>query len=142
MTAPTNDPYKAHNDNIIAEFRGNAGVVGGRYEGVPLVLVHHVGAKSGAERISPLAYRAEGDRIFVFGSKNGGPTHPAWYYNLVANPAVTVEIGTETFQATARELTGTERDEVYARQATQHPVFDAYQHKTTRTIPVIELSRT
>lgn len=142
MTTPSNDPYRTHNDNIIAEFRANAGVVGGPYEGMSLALVHHVGAKSGTERVSPLAYRAEGDRIFVFGSKAGAPTNPAWYYNLLANPTVTVEIGTDTFRATARELTGTERDEVFARQAAQHPGFDTYQRKTTRTIPVIELSRT
>lgn len=129
------------NQGIIAEFRANEGKVGGMFEGMPIALVHHVGARSGIARIAPLAYRAEGDRLFVFASKGGADENPAWYHNLVANPKTTVEIGTETFDVVAKVLTGAERDAVYARQAAAHPQFADYQRKTERIIPVVELER-
>ena len=90
------------NQQIIAEFRANDGVVGGQLAGVPLLLLHHTGAKSGTERVNPLAYQRIGNSVAVFASKGGAPTNPDWYYNLVAHPDVTVEIGTETHHATAR----------------------------------------
>jgi len=111
------------------------------FEGSPMILVHHIGAKSGVERIAPLVYLTADDRLFIFGSKGGADENPAWYHNLIANPKVTVEVGTETFAVTASVLTGAERDKYYAIQAAAHPGFAAYQEKTTRIIPVIELTR-
>lgn len=130
------------NREIVEEFRSNRGVVGGgRFEGKPVLLMTTTGAKSGQQRINPAMYLQEGQRIMVFASKGGAPTNPDWYYNLVANPSVTVEVGEETFEATSTVLTGEERDQVYARQAVLFPQFQEYQEKTTRTIPVIELTR-
>jgi deazaflavin-dependent oxidoreductase (nitroreductase family) len=130
------------NRNVIAEFRANGGKVGGMFEGAPLVLVHHVGARTGTERITPLVTYTEDGRLYIFGSKGGSPEHPAWYHNLVANPEITVELGTETFPAVARVLTGAERDEIFAKQAALAPQFAEYQRNTSRTIPVVELQRT
>lgn len=129
------------NKQVIAEFRENEGRVGGMFEGTPIALVHHVGARSGVERIAPLAYLADGDRLFVFASKGGADENPAWYHNLVANPKTTVEIGTETFDVVAKVITGPERDAIYAKQAAAAPQFAQYQQKTTRIIPVVELER-
>ena len=139
MTDTTN--FNDFNQNIIAEFRANAGKVGGMFEGAPMILVHHIGAKSGVERVAPLVYFAEGERIFIFASKGGADENPAWYHNLVANPKTKVEIGTETFDVVARVLTGAERDEYFAKQVAVAPGFGDYQRKTTRIIPVIELVR-
>ena len=132
------------NDQIIAEFRANGGKVGGQFTGAPLLLLHTKGARSGAERINPMMYRADGNRIFVFASFAGRPENPAWFHNLVANPQVNVEIGDETYAATATVLTGAERDQVFADQAGQYPGFAEYARQTTgiRTIPVLELTRT
>ena len=129
------------NRKVIAEFRETGGKAGGVFEGKPLVLVHHVGAKSGKERIAPLVPLLEGDRIFVFASKGGADTNPDWYHNLVANPDTVVEQGTETLRVTARVLSGDERDDVYAKQTEAEPQFGEYQRKTSRVIPVIELQR-
>jgi deazaflavin-dependent oxidoreductase (nitroreductase family) len=129
------------NSNVVTEFRENGGKVGGMFAGMPILLVHHIGAKSGTERVSPVAYLADGDRIFIFASKGGADENPAWYHNLVANPTVTAELGTETFQVTAVVLTGAERDEIFAKQAAAVPQFGEYEKKTTRTIPVVELRR-
>jgi deazaflavin-dependent oxidoreductase (nitroreductase family) len=133
--------FDGMNRKVIAEFRENDGKVGGMFAGAPLALVHHVGAKSGVQRIAPLVMLGEDDRIFVFASKGGADEHPAWYHNLVANPKTTVEVGTETFDVIARVLTGTERDEFYAKQSAVQPQFAEYQRKTTRSIPVVELMR-
>ncbi|GAB2668629.1 nitroreductase family deazaflavin-dependent oxidoreductase [Saccharopolyspora gloriosae] len=129
------------NRKVIAEFRERDGRVGGAFDGFPLVLVHHVGAKSGTERISPLVPLLEGERIFIFASKGGSAENPAWYHNLVANPRTRVETGTETVDVVARVLTGEERDEVYARQVAVAPQFAEYQRNTDRSIPVVELER-
>ena len=127
------------NAGIIEEFRTHEGKVGGFFEGRTLLLLTHRGARTGRVRTNPLAYRREGDRIFVFGSKGGSPSHPDWYRNLRANPEVTVEIGTRSFPAKAVEVTGPERDEIYARQVADWPQFGTYQAKVDRTIPVVEL---
>jgi deazaflavin-dependent oxidoreductase (nitroreductase family) len=128
------------NAGIINEFRANDGVVGGMFEGAPMVLLTTTGAKSGAERVTPLVHlQGEGDTVYVFASKGGAPEHPAWYHNLVAHPDVTVEIGTKRYAATATPVTGAERDEIFARQGALRPNFADYQQKTTRTIPVVEL---
>jgi deazaflavin-dependent oxidoreductase (nitroreductase family) len=130
------------NRKVIGEFRESGGKAGGVFEGKPLVLVHHAGAKSGTQRIAPLVPLVDGGRIFVFASKGGADTNPDWYHNLVAHPETVVEFGTETFPVTARVLSGDERDDVYARQTKVEPQFGEYQRKTTRLIPVIELERT
>lgn len=129
------------NRRMIEEFRANKGQVGGMWEGRPLLLLTTTGAKSGQRRTNPVMYLREGDRLFIFGSKSGAPTHPAWYHNLLAHPQVTIEIGDQTYDAVAKPVTGAERDQIYARWATQYPQFGEYQEKTSRTIPVIELER-
>lgn len=127
------------NRNVIREFRASGGTAGGVFAGMPLVLVHHTGAKTGIERIAPLVALLNEGRIFVFASKGGSDDNPHWYNNLVAHPEVTVELGTETFPATARVLTGAERDDIYAQQSALQPQFAEHQRNTTRVIPVIEL---
>jgi deazaflavin-dependent oxidoreductase (nitroreductase family) len=127
------------NTKVIQEFRTNGGKVGGQFEGAPMVLLTTTGAKSGKPFTTPVMYLPDGDRVIVFASKGGHPTNPDWYHNLVAHPRVTVEIGTEKYEATAEVVTGAERDELYARQAQLYPGFAEYQAKTTRTIPVIAL---
>jgi deazaflavin-dependent oxidoreductase (nitroreductase family) len=129
------------NRGVITEFRASGGKAGGIFEGKPLVLVHHIGVKSGIERIAPLVPLVEDGRVYVFASLGGADHNPAWYGNLVAQPRVTVELGTETFTATARLLQGTERDEVYARHSALEPQFAEYQRLTERVIPVFELVR-
>jgi deazaflavin-dependent oxidoreductase (nitroreductase family) len=130
------------NRTVIDEFRTSGGTAGGVFTGKPLVLVHHIGAKSGKARVSPLVPLLEDGRIFVFASKGGSDSNPDWYGNLVANPNVTVELGTQTFPATARTLEGEDRDEIYAKQSAVEPQFGEYQRMTTRIIPVVELVRT
>ena len=129
------------NVRTIDEFRSNDGRVGGFFEGSPLLLLSTTGAKSGLPRINPMMYLADGDRFIVFASKGGAPTSPDWYHNLVANPAVTVEVGTENFEAEATVLAGDERDALYAKQAALYPGFAEYEQKTTRKIPVVALVR-
>lgn len=129
------------NKRIIDEFHANQGKVGGPFEGATLLLLTTTGAKSGQKRTTPLAYLQEGEHIYIFASKAGAPTNPDWYYNLVAHPTATVEIGTETFQARAVEIKGEERDQIYARQVQRMPGFGDYEQKTARKIPVIELQR-
>ncbi len=129
------------NQAIIAEFRANGGKVGGQFEGAPLLLLTTTGAKSGRRRTTPLMYNTDGDRLLVFASKGGAPTNPDWYYNVRANPTVTVEVGTDTFEATAAVVTGAERDRLFAHHAKQFPGFAEYQANTTRTIPVVALER-
>jgi deazaflavin-dependent oxidoreductase (nitroreductase family) len=129
------------NAKIIEEFRANDGKVGGPFDGWPLLLLHTTGAKSGAERINPMVCLQFEDRLFVFASKAGAPTSPDWYHNLVANPEVSVEIGTERFAARATALQGDERTRIYDEQASRYPTFAEYQEKTDRVIPVVELTR-
>lgn len=129
------------NKSIIEEFRANGGKVGGYFAGQPILLLHTTGAKSGQERINPVAYTTDGERLIVIASKGGAPTHPDWYYNLVANPLVTVEVGTEQFQARASVLTEPDRARLYQKMVTVMPGFADYERKTTRVIPVIALTR-
>ena len=128
------------NAQIIEEFRGNEGVVGGMFEGMTLLLLHDKGAKSGKAHIHPLAYLDDDGRYVIFASKGGAPTNPAWYHNLKAYPDVRVEVGTQAFDATAIELTGEERERVFRAQAERAPQFGEYAKKTKRTIPVIALT--
>lgn len=127
------------NRKTIEEFRANKGLVGGVWEGRPLLLLTTTGARSGQQHTKPLMYLREGDRVYIFASKGGAPSHPTWYHNLLAHPEVTVEIGDQTYQAIARPVTGAERDQIYARWAERYPQFREYQEKTTRVIPMIEL---
>ena len=132
------------NAQIIAEFRANEGRVGGNFEGAPMVLVHHRGRKSGREYVSPMMYLVhdtEPGTIYVFASKAGAPTDPDWYRNLTAAGDGSVERGTEAYKVAVRDVTGAERDRIYAEQASRYPGFAEYERKTAgiRTIPVLEL---
>jgi deazaflavin-dependent oxidoreductase (nitroreductase family) len=131
------------NQKIIEEFRANAGRVGGPFEGAPMILVHHIGARTGTERVAPLVYFPEDDGTMVIvASKGGAPTNPDWYHNLLANPKVDVEVGTETFPVRATELTPEERAPVWERIVAERPGFGEYQVKAGgRTIPVFRLER-
>lgn len=130
------------NARIIEEFRTNAGVVGGPFEGIPILLLHHTGAKSGQVRVNPVAYQAlDGGDVAVFASKGGADTNPDWYHNLVANPKATVEVGTDTFDVVAHVAEGDERERIWDRQKQDFPAFADYERKTTRQIPVIVLER-
>lgn len=130
------------NAGIIEEFRANAGVVGGVFAGAPMILVTHTGAKSGVERTTPLVYSRDGEQVVIIASMGGAPKNPQWFHNMKANPKVRVEIGTESFDATAEVLTdGPERQRLFDQQADLMPNFKDYQDKTTRVIPVVVLSR-
>jgi deazaflavin-dependent oxidoreductase (nitroreductase family) len=131
------------NQQIVDEFRANDGKVGGTFEGFPLVLVHHTGAKSGIERVNPLAYQRLGDdSVAVFASKGGAPTNPDWFHNLVANPNTSIEIGTQRYDVTARVATGEEREKIWEAQTTAFPNFAEYEATTGgREIPVVVLDK-
>ena len=129
------------NKRIIDEFRANEGRVGGPFEGKDLLLLHTLGAKSQQERINPVACIKDGERFAVIASKGGAPTNPDWYYNVVANPQVTVEVGTEKFQAKATVAEEPDRSRLYEQMVAVMPGFDEYRRKTTRMIPVIVLTR-
>jgi len=128
------------NAQTIAEFRRNHGKVGGNFEGAPLLLLHHVGARTGKQRVNPMMYLKDGDRYLVFASKAGADTNPDWYHNIKAHPDVQIEVGDETMDAHASEIKGPERDRLYARQASLYPRFADYQKQTKRVIPVMALA--
>src|SRR5262249_46336186 len=128
------------NAKIIEEFRANAGVVGGGFEGTPLLLLHHTGARSGQPRINPLAYLRDGDRYVIFASKAGAPTNPDWYHNLKTHPEVSIEVGADTVDVDAHEAQGEERERLFATQAERTPAFADYQRNTDRVIPVMVLT--
>jgi deazaflavin-dependent oxidoreductase (nitroreductase family) len=128
------------NQKIIEEFRANGGKVGGNFEGKSLLLLHTKGAKSGQERINPVACIRDGDRYVVIASKGGAPTHPDWFYNVFANPLVTVEVGTQTLQVRAAVAEEPERTRLYNKLVEMMPGFDDYRRRTTRLIPVIVLT--
>ena len=130
------------NQAIIDEFRANNGKVGGYFAGANMLLLHTVGAKSGKPRMNPLVYVTDGDRLVIIASKGGADTNPDWYYNLLANPNVTVELGTEQFQARATPVTEeSERSRLYAKMVEHRPGFAEYERKTNRKIPAIILER-
>lgn len=133
------DRARNWNDPIIQQFRANEGRVGGRFEGRPILLLHHTGAKTGTVRVNPLAYRKDGDRYVVFASKGGSPHNPDWYHNLVANPDAVVEVGTETHRVRARVADPDERERLWNMQKRDFPGFGEYERKTTRQIPVVIL---
>jgi deazaflavin-dependent oxidoreductase (nitroreductase family) len=128
------------NAKIIEEFHANEGRVGGMFEGMPLLLLHHTGAKSGKNRVNPLAYQSDNGRFVVFASKGGAPTNPDWYHNLKAQPNVTIEVGRDTIDVLASEATGEERERLFRTQAERVPQFGDYEQQTERVIPVIVLT--
>jgi len=135
MTEPSD-----FNGKIIAEFRANGGKVGGPFAGSDILLLHHTGARSGAERISPLAYQRVGESFAVFASKAGSPQNPDWYHNLIAHPGASVEVGTESVPVTARVAEPAERDVIWDRQKERAPHFAQYEEKAApRKIPVVML---
>jgi deazaflavin-dependent oxidoreductase (nitroreductase family) len=134
------------NTQVIAEFRANDGKVSGNFQGAPMILVHHVGRKSGSAYVTPMMYLADDNDPkvdYIFASKAGAPAHPDWYYNLVVAGKTEVEIGTETIPVSVTEVTGEKRDVIYAEQVSRFPGFGEYEVKTAgiRTIPVLALTR-
>lgn len=132
--------YDDWNRRVVDEFRGNGGKVA-QFEGRPLLLLHHTGAKTGTERVNPLVYLPVGDDFAVFGSKAGADTNPAWYHNLRAHPDTTIEVGTETLPVHARVAESAERERIWEEQKRENPNFAEYEQKTTRPIPVVVLER-
>jgi deazaflavin-dependent oxidoreductase (nitroreductase family) len=132
--------YDDWNRRVVDEFRGNGGKVA-QFEGRPLLLLHHTGAKTGTERVNPLVYLPVGDEFAVFGSKAGADTNPAWYHNLRAHPDTTIEVGTETLPVHARVAESAERERIWEEQKRVNPNFAEYEQKTTRPIPVVLLER-
>jgi deazaflavin-dependent oxidoreductase (nitroreductase family) len=132
-----------YNQQVIEEFRANGGKVGGPFDGFPLVLLHHTGAKSGTERVNPLVYQRLGDdTVAIFASKGGAPTNPDWYYNLVANPNTSIEIGTQRYDVTARVATADERERIWEAQKEAFPNFAEYETTAgDREIPVVVLDK-
>jgi deazaflavin-dependent oxidoreductase (nitroreductase family) len=129
-----------YNQRIIDEFRANGGKPPSWTGNSPLVLIHHRGARSGVDRVNPVAYLDDGGRYVIFASKAGAPTNPDWYHNLKAHPDTTIEVGSDTVTVTAAEVSGEERDRLFAAQAERSPQFTEYQQNTDRRIPVIVLT--
>ncbi|WP_137147608.1 nitroreductase family deazaflavin-dependent oxidoreductase [Mycolicibacterium sp. CR10] len=129
------------NRAIVEEFRANGGKVGGPFEGGTLLLLHTTGAKSGKTRLSPLAYLTIDQKMLIVGSYAGAPKDPAWVHNLRATPRAYIEVGTEAYDVEVRELPDDERDATYPKLTEAAPVFAEYQAKTTRAIPLFELTR-
>ncbi len=129
------------NQQVVNEFRANQGKVGGQLANMPVLLLTATGVKSGRTITKPLVYSKDGDRIVIIASFAGGPKSPPWYFNLVANPEATVEVGTERFRVKATVTSGEERERLFNRQAEQMPIFNEYRQKTTRQIPVVVLTR-
>ncbi len=132
--------FSDYNQKIIEEFRANAGKPPSWTGTSPLLLVHHRGARSGTERVNPVAYLEDGGRYAIFASKAGAPSHPGWYHNLKAHPETTVEVGSGRFEVTVEEATGEERERLFRRQVELSPQFGEYEAKTDRTIPVLLLT--
>lgn len=132
--------FSDYNQKIITEFRSHAGRPPSWTGTSPLVLVHHRGAKSGAERVNPVAYLEDNGRYVIFASKAGAPTNPAWYHNLKAHPETVIEVGSDTVDVTVEEATGEERDRLFRAQVERSPQFGEYEQKTDRTIPVLVLT--
>jgi deazaflavin-dependent oxidoreductase (nitroreductase family) len=142
MTHPAPDAARVFNRDVIEEFRANGGRVTGSLTGTPILLLHHVGARSGVERVTPLAYAPNrGGGCLIVASNGGSPTHPSWYYNLKAHPQTQVEMGTETFTARAEELEGTVRAEVWPVLLAESPSLREFDATTTRRIPLFLLIR-
>jgi deazaflavin-dependent oxidoreductase (nitroreductase family) len=129
------------NQTVIDEYRATGGKLTGDFEGVPMLILHTTGAKTGEPRVIPLMYRQEGDDLVIFASKAGAPTNPDWFHNLRAHPEVSVEVGAETRPVVAREAQGEERDRIWEAHKKEFPGFADYEAKTDRLIPVVVLER-
>ena len=129
-----------YNQRIIEEFRANGGQPPSWSGSSSLLLLHHRGAKSGVERVNPVAYLEDEGRYVIFASKGGAPVNPGWYHNVTAHPETTIEVGSDTVPVSANEASGEERDRLFAAQAQRSPQFAEYQQKTDRVIPVIVLT--
>ncbi len=138
---PDAESMKAFNKNIVDEFRANGGKVGGPFEGATILLLTSTGAKSGQPRLAPLAYFTIDGKMIIVGSKAGADTNPDWVHNLRANPQAHIEVGTDAYDVTARELSSEERDATYPKVVEFAPGFGEYQAKTNRVIPLFELQR-
>ena len=136
---PDTETLNAFNNSIVDEFRANDGKVGGQFANANLLLLTSTGAKSGKERISPLAYFRVDGKLIIIGSFAGASVNPAWVHNLRANPQAHAEVGTDAFDVTARELPATEREELFPKVTAAAPGFAEYQAKTSRVIPLFEL---
>ena len=142
MTKSAPDEGSDDNAEIIKEFRANQGRVGGPWAGTTLILIHHIGARSRAERVTPLGcFSQPGGRFVIVASSGGSPTHPNWYYNLKATPTITVEVGAQTFTVLADELAGAARAELWPKLVAQYPTLGEHQARTTRQFPVFMLTR-
>jgi deazaflavin-dependent oxidoreductase (nitroreductase family) len=142
MTNPAADSASDYNDTIIEEFRANGGHVGGPWADTPMLLIHHTGAKSGTERVTPLAYFPHpGGRFVIVASNGGSPAHPGWYHNLKAHPVIEVEVSSQTFSALAEELDDTARAELWPKLVAGAPTLSEHQGRTARQIPVFMLTR-
>jgi deazaflavin-dependent oxidoreductase (nitroreductase family) len=131
-----------YNAKIIAEFRAGAGRVGGPWEDIPLLLLHHTGAKSATARVNPVAYLPDSSRYFIWAANGGAPNHPAWYHNLKAHPITRIEVGNATVDVVAEEMTGAERDRLFARATGRYPQLAEAARKTDRLIPIVVLRPT
>ena len=131
-----------YNTKIIEEFRANSGRLGGEWAGTTLILIHHTGARSGTERVTPVGcFPLSNGRFAVVASNGGSPAHPGWYYNLKANPRITAELGSESFTVLAEELAGTARAELWPELIARYPALGEHQARTTRQVPVFLLTR-
>jgi deazaflavin-dependent oxidoreductase (nitroreductase family) len=140
VTAIETKPERSTNDDIIEEFRANDGVVGGYFTGFPLLLLHHTGARSGIERVAPLAYQALDDGYAVFASKGGADDNPAWFHNVISHPETRIEVGSETVDVRAHEARDDEYEQIWGRQKATYPTFGEYERRTARAyIPVVVL---
>jgi deazaflavin-dependent oxidoreductase (nitroreductase family) len=128
-----------YNTKIVAEFRANKGHVGGQWNDVPLLLLHHRGAKTGVCRVNPVAYLPDGSRFFVWAANGGGPEHPAWFHNLKTHPATRIEVGGDTFDVVAEEAIGDNRDQLFEKAALRYPQLAEAANRTDRIIPILVL---
>jgi deazaflavin-dependent oxidoreductase (nitroreductase family) len=129
-----------YNAKIIEEFRANQGRVGGTWEGTPLLLLHHTGAKTGVSRVNPVAYLPDDQRYLLWAANGGAPKNPDWYHNLKAHPNTRIEVGSETIDVAAEEATGEERERLFAKATKRHPQLDEIARKAARVIPMILLT--
>jgi deazaflavin-dependent oxidoreductase (nitroreductase family) len=140
MSSPTDITPDEYNAQVITEFRAKQGQVGGNWEGTPMILLHHVGAKSGETRVNPVGYLPNEGRYVVFASNGGAPTSPGWYHNLKARPSTCIEVGAETVDVFAEEATGEERERLFGLGAARFPQLGEHAQRTDRVIPVIVIT--
>jgi deazaflavin-dependent oxidoreductase (nitroreductase family) len=138
--SPMAETPAEYNAKIIGEFRANSGRVGGMWEGTPLLLIHHTGAKSDVSRVNPVAYLPDDARFFIWGANGGAPKNPAWYQNLKTHPITRIEVGSETFDVVAEEATGDKRERLFARACERYPQLAEMARKTERVIPLMVLT--